>query len=1026
MKRTINFLLFCFASLSILGQSISVTGTVTDAETKEPLIGVVVQKKDKSLGTQTDFDGHYTINALQGDILVFSQVGMITQELKVTSSTIDVVLAPDLVSLDQVVVIGYGTAKKSHLSGAVSSMSAEKMDAQMYTSVSNALQGKIPGVSIGASDGNPANGPSIVIRGVNSLVNNSPLTIVDGVIGAMSMVSPNDILSVEVLKDASAAAIYGSRAAAGVIIVTTKSGKKDSPAVLELNVSTGMSMLARKVQMFNANQWSHFAHVYEIAADGYGGASRDAGGYFTEPIFQGKGTNWQDVVYRTAMNYNVGATISGGSKTGTYSTSFNYMDQEGIMRNTDNQTYNVRLKSDYSFINDRLKIGQTFILRNNRSNGSSDQNSVWSILEASPMIPVYNSDNVGGWGYSKNIKSPNPLALIADIYQKQRRNTNILLNAYGELRIIDQLKYKINLGLRKENSTSKSQTRAYFMGSWGSRTDKEMSESAGNSTRWLLENTLNYDKNFGKHSLNLLAGYSAQKDRMFNLNGSNTEIDPLLNIMPGTGTQKASSSLNEHAMISMFGRIMYSFDNRYLFTASIRRDGSSRFSSGYQFGTFPSVSLGWNIHEESFASPIKTVFDQLKLRLSYGELGNESISGYYPTQAVVNSGYYYTQGDALWYGQLPFAQPVSPQDLTWETTKTFNAGLDMSFLRSKLNVTADFFFKRTNDVLLQVQSGLSEGVGNNVYTWQNAGVIDNKGIEVNIDYIDKFGDVNFYAGINFSSMANKVKKVQVNGADVETKIIGFHANGNAPLGVTVFKKGESMTSFNLLKSDGIFQSMEEVLAHVDKNGNVLQPDARPGDMRYLDANGDGKIDGDDVQPVGKVFPDLEYGIRLGADWKGFDINMFFDGVLGRDIYNYNAFRTESGHISDVNLGYRVADSWRDDNRNTDIPRFSPTSYKLNGVAYSDRWLENGAFFRLRNVNVGYTLPRNLLQKIYLDKVRVYASFENLFIITKYKGYSPDLGSSSETPGDFSVLSYGVDHGRYPVPRTISFGIQVGF
>lgn len=1026
MKKSIYMLLIlCTMSMSLFAQDITVSGTVTEGSTGEPLIGVTVQIKDKAIGTMTDLDGKYTISVPSGETLVFSQVGLKKQEIIVTSSTLDVVMEEDGVLLDQVVVIGYGTVKKSHLSGAVASISAEKMNVDMYSDVSTAIQGKIPGVSVTTSDGNPANGPGIVIRGVNSLVNNSPLYIIDGAISDISMVSPNDIVSLEVLKDASSAAIYGSRAAAGVVIITTKSGKKGSPAKLTMNLSTGISMLPKKIQMLNANQWSHFAHVVEMNADGFGGI-RDDAGYFQEPIFQGKGTDWQDVAYRTAFNYNLGATISGGSETATYSTSFNYNDREGIMRNTNSQSYNIRLKSDYSFFGDRLKIGQTFIMKHSKNNGYTDQNTVWSILEAVPTMPVYNSDNMGGWGIPNKVKSPNPLALLEDVYELQTKNTNFLLNAYAELRLIDELKYKVNVGLRKNRGSGIDRTNAHDLGTWGASEFATMEESSSSTDSWVLENTLSYVKDFGGHNLNLLVGYSSQKDRMRSLWGKNTDINTQIGTMPGSGSQEATSGLREHTMLSMFGRLMYSYENRYLLSASIRRDGSSRFSKGHHYGVFPSVSVGWNIHEESFAKPITSYVDQLKLRLSYGELGNETINGYYPTKSVVSQGLYYTQGITPWYGQLPLASPVSPQDLTWETTKTYNAGLDITFLNGKINLTADAFLKRTEDVLLEVKSGSSEGLGGNATSWQNVGVIDNKGVEFNIDYNDRFGEVNFSAGTNFTFSNNKVKSLQLNGVDLDTRLAGFPANGHAMSGVTVFKRGESMTSFNLLKSDGIFQNWDEINSYVNDKGDLIQPNAVPGDQRFVDYNGDGKIDELDTHSIGNPFPNFEFGIRLGADWKGFDINLFFDGVLGNDIYNYPAFRTESGKIPDVNLGYRVTESWREDNTNTSIPRFDKTGTSMNGSAYSDRWLEDGSFFRLKNLNIGYTLPQTVLSKIKLDNLRLYASFENLFTITSYSGYSPDLGYSSETPGSYSVLSRGVDHGRYPLPRTISFGIQVGF
>lgn len=1027
MKKNYILFLLCITTLSLVAQDkISVSGLVTDMKTGEPLIGVVVQVKDKSEGTITDLDGKYTIDVDGNEILVFSLVGLIKQEIKVTSSTLNVTMKEDQVMLEQVVVIGYGSVKKSHLSGAVSSLSSDDMNAAMFTDLGSAIQGKIAGVSVTSSSGDPSSGVNINIRGVNSLVNNNPLYIVDGVIGDFSMVNANDIESMEILKDAASASIYGSRAAAGVVLITTKSGRRDMPAKLDLNISTGMDMIPKKLQMFNGNQYSRWARLHGLSADGYGGAKRDELGMLVEPEFIGKGTDWQDVMYRTAMVYNANATITGGSSTGAYSASFGYLDREGIIRETSSRRFNIRLKSDYSFFNNKFRLGQSLIMVDAKSAGRSDPDRVFTILAAPPTMPVYRESNtLGGWGTTEDSNIMNPVGGV-NIFQTTNKNTNVFFNAYAELDIFKNLTYKANLGWRKYNSKGQNHDSAYDLGTYGRNELAKITESSGNTNIWMLENILNYKQKFGDHSIDVLAGYSAQKEDVKSIRVENSKLESSANVISGVPTGGGSAWF-QHSLVSLFGRVMYSYRDTYLLSASIRRDGTSRFGNGHQYGNFPSVSVGWNVLEESFAKPLKSFADQIKLRLSYGQLGMEDINEYYPVQGLVYDDMYYLQGGEIWSGRIPESQSQSPSNLTWETTSSYNAGLDLMFLNGKISLSVDAYIKKTKDLLLKVAPPLSSGTEG--LSWQNVGNVDNKGIEVSFDYKNSIGDFNYYAGFNLSTLSNKVTKIRVNGEDTDTRISGFMANGYGGDGITMFSKGHSISYFNLIETDGIFQSMEEVRAHVDKNGNMIQPGAVPGDLRYKDYDGDGKITTSDQHDMGSPFPDFDFGIRLGADWKGFDINLFFDGMVGNKVYNYPAWRTESGMFTGgYNFGYRVANSWTEENRNTGIPRFTTASEGLdNKYAYTDRWLEDGSYLRLKNLNIGYSLSPQLLKKVSLQKLRVYASFENLFTISGYNGYTPDVGESSETAvGEYKLLGKGVDHGRYPLPRTITFGLQLAF
>ena len=1019
MRRKIHFLLFlflCMTSIPLAAQDIEVKGVVTEAATNEPLPGVTVRIKGKDTGTVTDMDGKYSIKANKGNTLVFSTIGMKHIERAVTSGApINVSMEEDNIALEQVVVIGYGTVKKSHLSGAVSSVSAKELNGQVASNAATALQGKIPGVSVASSSGDPNGTMTINVRGISSLSNNNPLYVIDGAFGDISMVDPNDISSIEVLKDAAAAAIYGSRAAGGVVLITTKSGRKDMPTKLDINFFTGISHTPKTLKVFNGEEYSRFARYYRLAGDGYGSENGAT-------PFIGEGTDWQDIMLRTAMTYKANATISGGSKNGSYSSSVSYLNKEGILRNTDHESYNIRLKSDYSFLNNRLTIGESMIVNMTKGSGYIHQDTMFDIFQFPSVVPVYDPTNSGGWGTSNDINLPNPLAEMT-VNDERTETTRIFLNAYLQAEIIKGLKYKLNVGIRKEHTKWRKYTDAYDLGTFGKNDKPDLEEKSSTWESWVLENTLNYDRTFGKHNLSLLAGYSAQKDKSHSLYGKNSDMAQFIETMPGNvdpSNLKASSSLNELALVSLFGRVMYSFDDRYLFSASIRRDGSSRFKKGHQYGAFPSASIGWNINREKFFKPLENVFDQLKLRFSYGKLGNQEMTSYYPTQSVVSDGMNYVSNNSPWFGSMPYVQAISPANLTWENTETYNIGLDVSLLNGKLTFTADAYVKNTNDVLLPIPSTASTGISGN--SIQNAGQVRNKGFEFAVNYRGSIKDkFTYYIGANIAADKNEVTKITLGGQNL--MISGYSAHGAGGRGINMFAEGHSMSYFNLIETDGLFRSAEEIANYKNKDGELIQPGAQVGDIRYKDWNGDGKINTDDQHDVGSPFPDFTFGVRLGGEWNNFDFNLFFDGMVGNKIYNYPRYRLESGNFNG-NMSTVLANSWRPDNQNTDIPRFSKTDGADNKWAYSDRWLENGSYMRLKTLDIGYTLPKNLTQKVKLENVRIYTSMENLFTLTKYSGYTPDLGESTVAGVDYNVFSRGIDQGRYPLPRTISFGIQV--
>ena len=1015
-KRLYIFFLLCLLTLSGFAQGIKVTGVITEASTKDPLPGVTIQVKGTTNGTISNIDGQYTIQAKANDILVFSTIGMKTVERKVISNEpVNVVMAEDNVQLDQVVVIGYGTVKKSHLSGAVSSVGAKDLKGDIATTAATALQGKIAGVSVMSASGNPNDGTTINVRGISSLSNNAPLYVVDGAFGDINMVDPNDIQSIEVLKDAAAAAIYGSRAAGGVVLITTKGGRKEMPTKVDINFFTGVQQNPKKLNVMNGEEYSRFARYYGLAADGYGAENGAV-------PFTGKGTDWQDVMFNPAMMYKANTSITGGSKNASFSASGGYLNKEGILRNTSHESYNIRLKSDFSFLNNRVTVGESLILRMAEAKGGSDLDSFNGLLRFPTVIPVFDPSNPTGWGSSADINLPNPYA-ISEISDSKNESTQIFLNAYLQAEIINGLKYKLNLGLRRNHTKYRDYTSSYDLGTYGINEDPDLSESFSSFDSWVLENTLNYDRTFKKHTISAMVGYSAQKDKSYSLNGNNSDLPQFIDTMTGNvTTMKASSSLYEQALVSLFARVMYSYDDRYLFSASIRRDGSSRFKDGHRYGSFPSVSVGWNINREKFFKPMENVFDQLKLRVSYGKLGNQEMDSYYPTLSVVTDGLNYLQGNNLWFGKLPFVSAVSPDDLTWENTETYNIGLDVTLLKGRLSLTADAYIKNTNNVLLPIPYAASTGISG--LSIRNAGQVQNKGIELSATWRDRIGDkINYYVGANLSTANNKVTKITAGGESMA--ISGYSAHGAGGSGINKFKKGHSMSYFNLIETDGIFRSMEEIETYVNRKGEMIQPGAQVGDIRFKDWNGDGVIDTNDQHDVGSPLPNFTFGLRLGGDWNNFDLNIFIDGVTGNKIYNYPRYCLESGSFNG-NLSTTVANSWRPDNQNTNMPRFSKTDGTDNKLAYTDRWLEDGSYIRLKTIDLGYNFPKQWLQKAMIQNLRLYVSMENLLTLSKYSGYSPDLGESSSTGVSYNVFSRGIDQGRYPIPRTFSIGVQLGF
>lgn len=717
----------------------------------------------------------------------------------------------------------------------------------------------------------------------------------------------------------------------------------------------------------------------------------------------------------------VSLNVSGGNKTSTYNLSGSYLNQDSIVNTTGYEAWNIRAKNTFSFFNNHLRMGTTLMMKFYKK--KYEDVSYTSALTAVPMWNVYGED--GTWGVAPEwTRGDNPVGWT-EAYDYQRHGIDILLNGYAEVDLfLKGLKYKFNVGINKYTRRNYAYSSPYYFSSTSQKNEAELSESTDWENDWLIENTINYDNTFGNHTVSALVGYSAQRNNARGFGAGRKGFPEGFSVIDAgsVSSQNTSGSAWANTMISMFGRVMYSYADRYMLSASVRRDGSSKFADGNRWGTFPSVSLGWNVMNEDFFENIKETMNELKIRASYGVLGNLSGIGNYATQSVVYKGMNNMMGTELWEGAITGKEWTSPMNVTWEKTKTLNLGLDFAFLNNKFSVSADYFIQKTEDMLLSMPQSLSFGLSGNPTV--NAGTVENKGFEISLNHRNNVGDLYYHVGVNATFIKNEL--TEVNGSRDEWQGFNPHAKGT----ITYAKTGHSIGYFNLIKTDGVFQSQQEIDAYVDKNGNKIQPNAQPGDLRFVDYNGDGKIDNNDRQDVGSAFPKVNLGVSLGAEWKGLDLNMFFDGNFGNKIYNAQYYSTVYNESTGNQYAERM-NSWTENNH-SDIPRCLFGTSDPNGTnwGYTDRWLENGSFLRLKTLELGYTLPKVWVSKAGLQNVRVYTAMENLFTITDYKGYTPDLGmvdaDGAGTSGGSGVMTRGCDDGRYPMARTITFGLQVNF
>lgn len=986
-------------------QAKTVTGTVTDVS-GEPIIGANIRIKGTTTGTITDIDGNFSIEAEPQSVIEVSYIGYLTQETVINNQkSIRFLLKEDTKTLDEVVVIGYGVQKKADLTGSVANINTEKLNTQSNANIGQALQGKIAGVDIVSQGGAPGSGTRIMVRGIGTLNNASPLYIVDGMyMNSIDHINPNDIASIDVLKDASSAAIYGSRAANGVIIVTTKEGSNtEGKPIIDLSVNLGISTASKFLDMLDAKGW---AEVTTIARQAIGKPALD----MATDLANKPDNDWQDIMFRPALMQNYNLSVKGGGKYSTYYTGLGYFNQDGIVKGTNYQRYNIQSKNDYK--RGIFSAGTNLIISFSHDKPLHQElrgGMIGTILQSVPTLEKYDDTREGGYGgtYGDVVNIPHPLAIIDDnIMDRYNENVKIFANLYAQIELFKGLKYKLNLTPDFSFERYKNYLNKYDFG-LATNSITQLTERQRRRRNILVENLLTFDRTFGEHKISALAGYTYQDSRFRHIQAYGEGLPQGLEEIDAATTNRSNEGNSWRSVLtSILGRVFYSYQNKYLFTATIRRDGSSKFGKNNRYGYFPSFSLGWNVAEEKFMENVHWL-DQLKLRGGYGVLGNQEIDNY-QYSSTITTGINYPDGNGgLLQGAFPknFANP----DIKWEETAMTNVGIDFMAFNNRLSLTADYYVKNTKDILLTVPIPISSGGANDPI--RNAGKIRNNGFEFNLGWMDQPNpDISY--GINLIGSFNKNKVIAMGSKSGSIK--GGSTNQNITTSET--KAGYPIGGYWLISTAGYFNSQEEVDAYA-KDGKKIQPAAEPGDIKFVDANNDGVINDDDRVFQGSPFPDFTFALNGNMRYKNFDLSIGLQGVLGNKIYNATR-QTLEDVTKGSNFLASCLDYWTPENKNASHPRLTWDDPNRNTRAESDRYLENGSYLRLRSVQLGYTFPQTWFKGA-IQHARVYINAENLFTITSYSGYSPDVNADNANYRGF-------DNFIYPTNRTFMLGLNVTF
>jgi TonB-linked SusC/RagA family outer membrane protein len=993
MKKALLILWITSLAAGLYAQT-KVEGIVTDAISNESLIGASIMVKGGPGGAVTDVSGKYTVTVANPAtaVLVITYTGYETKEVAVNGRTIvDIKMGESVSMLDAVVVVGYGVQKKSDLTGAVGTVKAKDLERIATSSIDQALQGKIAGVYVQPSSGEPGAGAIIRIRGTGTLNNSNPIYVIDGMITYdASFVNPQDVESVEVLKDASACAIYGARGANGVILITTKSGRKRENAVITFGSYVGSQTITKELNMMNATQ---FAESYNQLVNK---------SYFPNPSALGKGTNWQDQIFRSAPMSNVQLAANGGSDRFSYNLSGNYFNQDGILQNSNFKRGTVR-------INDEFKVNSWLTMGNNLAYSNSKQQvavtgAVNSAYQIAPTLSPKDST-----GRFSDPTSPFGLAIanpVADLYYKNnhyKTTDRFFGSIYGEIKFLKDFTFRSNFGFDVNTTKETSFTPAFTVSPSQLVKEDQLTLDFNQGRDWIWEQTVTYNHQWQNHHLNVLAGYTAE-ERKYEAFGAGRRDFPgsaaqLLYLDAGNDTTQTNhGSAHDEALISYLFRTNYTFMDRYLLTVSARIDESSRFNAANRTGVFPSFSVGWNAGQERFVENLH-LFDRLKLRFSYGLLGNQNSirDRYYPSLGVITSGLYSIFGPGQNLNPGASLINLGNPNLVWETAKQTDAGLEIGLFKGRLTAEIDYYNRYTYNIIAPVPIPAYVGSAENPVV--NTAKVRNTGWDFTLNW-RQAGTFTWNVGATLAP----VKNVLVALNDQKSEILDGFINGEA---ATRSAPGLPIGSFYGYKVAGVFQNAAE-LASLPKLG-----DEQVGDLRFQDLNGDGKIDSKDKTTLGSPIPTLTYSFTAGFDWMGIDFNADVLGVTGNKIFN----EKQTQRYAVNNWEYKFYNGWTADNPSTTTPRISNGGHNYRP---SDFYLEDGGFIRLRSISLGYSIPQNLLRKIKVTKLRVYVIANNVWTKQKYSGYSPEFGN------DATPYAVGFDNLGYPVTKSFLTGVELIF
>jgi TonB-dependent starch-binding outer membrane protein SusC len=1028
----------------------TITGIITN-QAGEPLVGASINVKNTNRYTTSNAKGEFTIEVEDNNaILVISYTGYAAKEITVgNANSINVVLAAVNNTMDEVVVVGYGTQSRRNVTTAISSIDNKTLNELAVPNLAQALQGRMAGVSV-VNNGTPGSQPIVRIRGISSITSSAdPLYVVDGIpTGDISSFDMRDVESVDVLKDASAAAIYGSRATNGVIIITTKKGKRDSKLHVGLNSYYGVQRVTKRLDLLNPVQFDSYAKAYRGSLvprrdPNYESSPGVKPNYPAQPIFPGASTtygnnvtDWQDEYFRDGSITETNIDLNGGNQVSRFGASAGYTNQKGTAPNVAFKRYNLRLSSEHN-ISKVFTFGQTLIVSNSIQRGDANtggtRGNLINVIRMMPYMPVYDPTSKGGYrGVSSPLDGGDPTNPIEDAELKNpQTNSNVKLlgNAFLEINILKSLKFKSSFGIDYANGRFFRfqpifDDNGTVAGS--NSTTATVTENRNTSTVLLYTEQLTYDKRFDQHHLNATAVFESQHQKTRSLNGSGQQPSNDLRVLQNATNPTVSSGFGENFLISVVGRVNYDFAGKYMLSASMRRDGLSVWAPGHKWGNFPAASVGWKIDEESFMENLKLI-SELKLRGGYGITGiNGTSLGNTPWLVNVsgNSSSYPFNNAVPPNGLGSSINSLGNRDLEWETTKQTNIGVDLGVLNNKFTLTADYFYRKTDNLILNVQTPPSFGYPNRGVR-QNVGSMENKGIELLLGYHDRSGDFKWNASANASFIRNKVLELAPGLTNLEA---GAEGTDYSSYAVTNTEPGRSIQYFYGFIVDGIFQSKTEVDASAvqvnPKAGEVYDPKKHtsPGDIKFRDLNKDGVIDVKDRTYLGSYLPKIAYGLNLSADYKNFDFTVFLQGVQGNKIYNNVRFITE-GMLRFFNAGTQVLNAWTPTNTNTTIPRAVASDPNGNSRV-STRFLEDGSYLRLKNITLGYRFPAARLSSLTKGTVsgfRFYVSGQNLLTFTDYSGFDPEVGT--RTGGN---QTNGIDFAVYPQPKTVQVGIQVNF